>query len=551
LESGIFIEAEKLRYAYSEKSRQRVLNGIDLKINADEYLLICGASGSGKSTLCRTFNGLIPHFYGGLLEGDIRVAGLNTAEQTVGELFSSVGMIFQNPETQLFNRTVKHEIAFGLESLGLPREEIKKRIAECSGILKIEHLLSRNPHELSGGEQHIVSIAAVLASGPQIIILDEPFANLDPVNANLVRSVLKKIHGRGTGVIVIEHRLVLTVPDVQRIVVLKDGAIVLDGPPEEVLAGDLESFGLNPPFTVKAGREAGLKHVALDMAALQSALSDRPIPRCLPSRKSESVRFDNSEPALLEVNGLSHEIDNTSVLKNVSLTLRKGECTAVVGANGAGKTTLLKHLIGLLRPSEGSISIMGNDIRGCRVSQLASLVGIAFQNPNNQFFKLKVSDEISIGARTLGCYNHSWIEELVSTFALEGFMDRAPYRLSGGEKKRVAFAAALAAKPAILALDEPTAGQDHDFRIALGNLLAKLREQGQAVLLVTHDLTFAEQHAGRWLLMAKGEAIAEGTPYEVMENESAMASANLLPTDLFTFMKFSETREEHRPMDMK
>jgi len=222
-----------------------------------------------------------------------------------------------------------------------------------------------------------------------------------------------------------------------------------------------------------------------------------------------------------------------AILSDVSFSLRKGECLAVVGANGAGKTVLLKHLNGLYRPTRGRVVVLGADTRHRKVSQLARMVGVAFQNPNDQFFKLTVKEEILVGARALNCYDESWIQELIGLFHLEPLLDRAPFRLSGGEKKRVAFAAALSARPAILALDEPTAGQGWYFKRALANLLTRLREMGQSVLMVTHDLAFAEQNAHRWLLLARGRVVAYGRPWQVMADTGAMALANLEPTDAF------------------
>jgi energy-coupling factor transport system ATP-binding protein len=525
------IKTDRIRYTYQRTGGQWILDDINLNIEQGEYILLCGASGSGKSTLCRTFNGLIPHFYGGSLKGEIRVAGLITTQHSVGALFEQVGMVFQNPEAQLFNFTVKREIAFGLESLGLPRAEIETRLAKISELVGISDLLNRNPHEISGGEQQLVSIAAILAIGPKLIVLDEPYANLDPYNVRRIRSLLKKIHREGVGVIISEHRLRYTVPDVQRMVVLHQGRVVLDGPPAEVLTKDVESFGIELPLAVRAGRQLGLKKLPLDVTALQSnvtssqALPDlRPIPLAPLPNEAETV---------LKAEEISFVLSGDSILYEVSLTLKQGECLAVVGANGAGKTTLLKLLNGLYRTSGGRVFIKGQDTAQLKVSQLARHVGIAFQNPNNQFFKLSVRDEIIVGAQALECYDEKWIKELTRMFRLEPLLDRSPYRLSGGEKKRVAFAAALAAKPSILAFDEPTAGQDGYFRRALGDFMSELRSRGQAVLLITHDLAFAEQHAHRWLLMSKGRMVAEGPPKQVMADNNVMALAGLEPTDSF------------------
>ncbi len=525
------VKTDRIRYSYHKGSDRWVLDGVNLKIEHGEYLLLCGASGSGKSTLCRTFNGLIPHFYGGKLKGDIRIAGLTTARHSVGTLFEHVGMVFQNAEAQLFNSNVKREISFGLESLGLPPKEIETRLVKISKMINISDLLQCNPHEISGGEQQLVAIAAILALGPKLIVLDEPYANLDPYNVRRVRGLLKKIHQEGVGVVISEHRLRYTIADAQRMVVLHNGRVLLDGPPKEVLTQDVESFGLELPMVVRIGQRLNLHRPPLDFAELKSTIHSN---RDLPDLKPPPLNpLPSDAKTVLAVENISFASGDDSILENISFTLKQGECLAIVGANGAGKTTLLKHLNGLYRASRGRIYVKGLDTARLKVSQLARHVGIAFQNPNNQFFKLSVWDELIVGAQALGCYDEKWLKELTRLFRLEPLLDRSPYRLSGGEKKRVAFAAALAAKPSILALDEPTAGQDGYFRRALGDFMSKLRSQGLAVLLITHDLTFAEKHAHRWLLMSKGKVVAEGSPWQVMADNVAMDRAKLEPTDSF------------------
>ena len=441
-------------------------------------------------------------------------------------------MVFQNPEAQLFNQTVEKEIAFGLESIGLARREMKKRIAEAAATARIETLLPKNPQELSGGEQQLVSIAAVLALRPQMIILDEPYANLDPVNVRRVRTALKEIHQNGTGIIISEHRLGLTVADAERIIVLHQGGIVLDGSPDEVLQHDIEVYGLESPLAVSIGRRLGLTPLPLEIDGLKSKVSNDKLP-APPAPTPLTPTKTNVSDCVLTVDRVSFNAGGKPLLRDISFSLNRGECLALVGANGAGKTTLLKHLNGLNRPTRGEIVVMNKSTRGLKVSQLARYVGVAFQNPSSQFFKLTVWDEIVVGANALDCYDESWINELVRLFKLEPLLSRAPYRLSEGEKKRVAFAAALAARPAILALDEPTAGQDMFFRRALGLLLADLQQRGQAVLLITQDLSFAAEYAQRWLLLAEGEIVAEGPPGRVMGDQAAMERAHLEPTDRF------------------
>jgi energy-coupling factor transporter ATP-binding protein EcfA2 len=526
------IEARSLRYRYTAAGPRWILEDLNLDIEPGEYLLVCGASGSGKSTLCRTFNGLIPHFHGGLMEGRVRVAGLDTRNHPVGELFAHVGMIFQNPEAQLFNSTVERELAFGLESLGLPRREIGQRVGETAEILGIAHLLTRNPHQLSGGEQQLVSIAAALALRPRIIVLDEPYASLDPANVRRVRAVLREIHRRGTAIVLTEHRLQSVVADADRMLVLHRGQVVLDGPPRAVLAEDISAFGLNPPPVVRVAGALGLSEIPLSVEELAPAVDGWALPPDL--LPTPPVAGTSGGSPVLQVENVAFSFAGTPVLRGASLTLQAGECLAVVGANGSGKTTLIKHFNGLYRPRQGRVVVLGQDTRSVRTWRLACHVGLAFQNANNQFFKFQVREEIEVGARAPGgCYDETWLRELVALFHLEPLLERSPYRLSEGEKKRVAFAAALAARPEILVLDEPTTGQDWPFRRALGDLLRDLRARGQTVILVTHDLDFAERHANRWVLLAEGRVLADGHPWEVMGNAAALHRAGLRPTQSF------------------
>ena len=525
------IGVRDLHFKYSAAGARWGLDGLNLDIEPGEYLLLCGASGSGKSTLCRTFNGLIPHFYSGTMTGRVWVGGLDTQTHPVSELFAHVGMVFQNPEAQLFNSSVERELTFGLESLGLQRAEIIRRVEQIAETVGLVPLLERDPHQLSGGEKQLVAIAAALALRPQAIVLDEPYANLDPANVARVRATLREINRQGTAIVLAEHRLQNAIADVDRMAVLDQGRVVLDGPPRTLLREEITEYGLHPPPVVRVARELGLSEIPLSVEELSAAVDDLVLPSDLrPSHPAGEL--PGSKP-VMEVDGIAFSFDGATALDDVSLTLAEGECLAVVGANGSGKTTLIKHFNGLYRPARGRVVVLGQDTRQARVSQLARHVGLAFQNANNQFFQFQVRDEIEVGARALGCYDETWIRELVALFHLEQLLGRSPYKLSEGEKKRVAFAAALAARPEILVLDEPTTGQDWAFRQSLGELLITLRERGQTVVLVTHDLEFAEQHACRWLLLAEGRVLADGDSWKIMGDEVAMRRAGLEPTQTF------------------
>ncbi|MFP3895925.1 MAG: ABC transporter ATP-binding protein [Anaerolineales bacterium] len=525
------VRIRNLYYRYGNNAPDWILKNLNLDIEAGEYVLICGPSGSGKSTLCRALNGLIPQFYGGHLQGQVRVDGLDTQKHPVSELFAHVGIVLQNAEAQLFNNTVEGELAFGLESLGWPQEEINARIREVADIVQITHLLKRNPHQLSGGEQKLVIIAAVLAPHPEILVLDEPYASLDPANVDLVRAALNDIHERGTAVVLVEHRLENVVADADRMLVLHRGQIVLQGTPRDVLARDITHFQLRPPAAVRVAKALNLEKIPLNVESLIATAGDRVLPPDLFPQRQKKHRPKGEIP--LQVQDLAFSFEGTPVLQGVNLFLRAGECLALVGANGSGKTTLIKHFDGLYKPQCGRVLVLGRDTRRARTSELAHHVGLAFQNVNDQFFKFTVREEIEVGARTLKRYDENWLQELISLFQLDPLLNRSPHRLSGGEKKRVAFAAALAARPDILVLDEPTTGQDWLFQQTLSGLLNELQARGQTVVLVTHDLDFAERCADRWVLLAGGRIVADGSPPDVMSDAEAMRRANLKPTQSF------------------
>lgn len=535
------IAVRDLTYRYRKES-QPVLQNINLSISRHDYLLITGRSGSGKSTLCRTFNGLIPHFYGGVLSGDVFVADEPVSQTSVAALFNRVAMAFQNPDAQLFCRSVEQEIVFGLESLGLPRRDIEDRLCDAldqAGIVALRH---RDPQTLSGGEKHLVLIAALLALRPQVIVLDEPFANLDPANVLRVRRLLRELHAKGYGIVLCEHRLSRAAPDATRVVVIHQGQIVADGRPHHILTHAETEWGLETPLATRVG-------AALNLTPPPRTIEDlRPIPphpaliEALEPRLPETVGHQGQTP-VVEVDHLCCHLAGRSILADISFTLYPGECIAVVGANGAGKTTLLRHLIGLQRPTKGRIRIKGRDTAGIPISDIARDVGLAFQNPDNQFFRLTVDQEIRVGPQTLGTIDNGWIEELMAIFQLESYGARAPYRLSGGEKKRLAFASALASRPAVLALDEPTAGQDFEFRRNLRAFMHQMQTRGQAIILVTHDLTFAERTASRWLLMADGHLLADTAPDQIMADSDLMTRAGLEATDRFRLTQRWSTKD--------
>jgi len=540
---------EKVSYRYPGADTWAI-HDLDLSIHPDESVLVAGASGSGKSTLCRASIGLVPHFHQGQLMGRVLLEGLDTRQHPVYQLFRHAGLVFQNPDAQLFNHTVEAELAYGLESLGLSPFDIEQRLAWAKKLLRLESLIKRSPHTLSGGEKQRVALAAILTLRPKILLLDEPFTHLDPEGAEQLRTTLRLIRSEAITLIIVEHRLHEIITDVDRLIVLHQGEQKIDGSPRDVLSGDISHYGLNLPLLVRLFRSLGWEKIPLTMQeAFREIDANHLSPQVLLNLREENCIVVGSPPPALgpvvEAEDLWFHYKDDAILRGIHLRLDYGECVALIGRNGAGKTTLAKHLNGLLKPDRGSLKILGEDTRKTSVSKLARHVGFAWQNPNDQLFRTTVREEVLVGPRALQAYDPGWCDRLFERLGLGPLLDRSPFSLSEGQKKRVSFAAALAAQPGLIIFDEPTAGQDDPFRRKLAELIHELQREGRTVVLVTHDLEFAAQLASRWLILAEGQIISDGSPDAVMANPTAMAKAGLRPTQRFQLIQgLKETRKE-------
>jgi len=524
--TGSQIEVRRFSYRYPQLGSQWALRNIEAQINAGEYVLLCGASGSGKSTLVRALTGLIPHGYDGVIEGSIVIDGVDTRSRPLAEWLMTVGVVFQSPQWQLFNSTVTRELAFGLESLGCQRQVMRQRIDAVAAQLGIEHLLERNPQQLSAGEQLLVALGTVLVVGARIIVLDEPFANLDGMHVAQVQAILRTLHQQGVTIIVAEHRLGLVAADATRMIVLHEGQIVLDGRPADVLAHDLRRFHLEPPLPTQIGRVLGLDPLPLTVEALLARV-DRQQFMEVYQPSVVTLQRGNGSP-LLRTHQLTYAIGQRQLLDSIDLQVHAGESVAIVGANGAGKTTLIKHFNGLYRPQHGRVSVLGRDTRTTPVSELARSVGMVFQHPDDQLFCASVRDEVAIGARVMGVFDPARLRDVLQALQLEPLADRSPFALSAGEKRRLTLAAAMLIDPPILVLDEPTTGLDWPARQTLATYIREQTAAGRTIVMVTHDLDFAGMVSSRWLVMAGGRLIADDSPLAIVSDPACIATAKLL-----------------------
>jgi len=498
---------------------QPALQNVALTIEDGEFILITGASGGGKSTLCRCFNGLVPHFYGGTISGRAEVQGMDILRTPPKELATKVGMVFQDPENQLVTTDVEREIAFGLENLGFPVNLIARRIEEALDTAGIANLRTRKHHELSGGEKQKVVIASVLALHPEVLVLDEPTSELDPQSAEEVLRLLERLNDElGITVILIEHRLDRVVHLVDRVLVMNEGSIQTNGRPREVMnIGDLGS-GIPPVIRLMQRlRAKGLKLGKLPLTVKEARLELQKVLRNINRSELSDDRLDIKP--ILKVDKLWFSYGDRAALRDIKMTINKGELTAIMGRNASGKTTLVKHLNGLLKPSKGRVIIDGIDTRQCSVAELSRQVGYVFQNPNDHLFADTVEEEVAFSLRNQGLEEvqiNKPVEQILNQFRLARYRQSYPRNLSGGEKQRLALASVLVTRPKIIILDEPTRGMDYALKLELIGFLTDYCKRGNSVIMVTHDVEIVAERADRVILLSEGRVVVDGSKREVL-----------------------------------
>jgi len=513
----LVIENLSCRYATRQ---EYALQDISLSVQAGQIVLIAGASGCGKTTLLRCINGLIPRSYKAEISGRILLNGQDLRDKPLASISQVVGTVLQDPERQILGATVQQEVAFGLENLGLPREEIISRVEDTLEYLGLSHLKTRETFSLSGGEKQKVALAGVLVMRPGILALDEPLANLDPASAQEALALIRRLADEGKTILLIEHRVedVLSVhPDLA--MHMQDGRVTYLGPVDDLLqSADYHAVKLPAPIVIARAR---------------GSVADAH-PSAPPARPDA--------PALIEFENVSFQYgDGPLVLKDINLTIRQGDVIAVLGPNGAGKTTLVKHAIGLLRPTTGRVLLRGKDSRQMTVAQMAQTIGYVFQSPRHMLFAPTVREELAFGPRNLGHAPDQIAvdtEQALAVVNLSEEIDRPPLSLSFGQQKRVSIASILAMRSAILVMDEPTAGQDYanymsfmDSVVGLGT--AEERPYSfAAIIFITHDIDLAVCYANRVLLMGDGQIVRDGPPPEVLADLDALQRCRVIPSSL-------------------
>lgn len=546
------IKFDNVTYYYPSTSKPAI-DGIDLRVNEGETVLITGPSGAGKSTLCYMLNGIIPSSFGGELQGEVIVNGQNTVENTIGELAFTSGLLFQDPSGQLISSTVEDEIAFGPENKGLSIEEINNKVNKYINYVNMGQFRNRPPQALSGGQQQSVAFASILAMEPEIYILDEPTSNLDPLGSELTLQLMKKIAQESNKtVILVEHKIEKVIDLVDRIIVMDKGKIVYDGLPDEVMSNyeKLVDIGVMPPqitqmtsmlkdqkgldIKVKTNLEEGVEELKKVIPKIPSKIDTKIIDKQFKS-------FRTFDQVAIEVKDLHFGyVPEVEVLHGVNLKIYDGEFLSIVGQNGSGKTTIVKHLNGILKPTSGDILVYGENTKEKTIAYLSTKVGYCFQNPDHQIFSSRTWDEIAYGPKNLG-YDEEKIKDMVKTVSkilgIEDILDENPYNLSKGQRQQIAVASILAMQPNIIIVDEPTTGQDPKQSRSMMELMKSLnREYNKTIVVITHDMNIAAEYSDRLVVMHSGEVLIEGTPREVFAHEELLKKSNLEPPQITKVM---------------
>jgi len=499
------LELAGVTYAYPDAAAP-ALRDVTLTIEPGEFVVLAGGSGSGKSTLLRAAAGLVPHFHGGTFAGRLRCDGLDTREHGPAELAAVAGTLFQDPETQVVMATVRSELAFPLENRGWSAAAVARGVEEAALALGIAPLLDRSTRELSGGELQRVALGAALAGHPRVLLLDEPTSQLDPVAGDELLGVLRRINEEwGTAVIVAEHRLERCLPAADRVLALRDGALVFDGSAEAFAAWAPPE--LQPPVT-RLCALAGVPDRPATVKAARRALAALKGSDPFTGTQGLTAQSRGQTPAVVQVRRAWYEIKNgPAILRGVDVGLAAGEAVALMGRNGAGKSTLLRMLAGLIEPTRGKV------VRAGRVALL-------LQNPGDYFLHDRIGDDVP-GAGALA--------------------DRHPRDVSGGERQRLALELVLTSgtPPVAVCLDEPTRGMDRGHGARLAARLRGLAADGTAVLVATHDAEFAAAWADRTILLGDGLPIADAPTAEVLgggwyfatQTARVLGGGALLPED--------------------
>ena len=518
------------------------LHDINLTIYEGEKVLLVGPSGSGKSTLGNCLNGLIPFAYKGEIKGSLKIGGKETKEMNIFELSKKVGTVLQDADGQFIGLTVGEDVAFALENDCVEQDRMKEQVQKVAEIVDMGKLLTSSPFELSGGQKQRVSFAGVMVDDVDILLFDEPLANLDPATGKTAIDLIDRVWKNSQKtVVIVEHRLEdVLYRDVDRIIVVSDGRIAADMSPDELMSADiLSKLGIREPLHVTAMKYAGIQ-VTPDMHAGRLATLDiEKVKEPLLKWNLEQTKKEPKaeRPVILEAEHLSFQYTKKrKILQDVSFQIHEGEMVSIVGSNGAGKSTLAKVICGFVTEDEGRILYKGQDLKGQTIKERSHLIGFVMQNPNQMICKPMIYDEVALGLRIRGVAEEEIepkVDKALQICGLAPFKKWPVSALSFGQKKRVTIASMLALDPKVLILDEPTAGQDYHHYTEIMEFLKKLNEEGVTIIMITHDMHLMLEYTPHAIVISDGKKIGDASAVEILTNEEIAGRANLKTTSLY------------------
>ena len=524
----------------------KTLKNIDLTINKGEKVLIVGPSGSGKSTLSHCINGLIPFSYNGEIEGELIIDNIKPYEESLSDVSKKVGTILQDQDSQFIGLSVGEDVAFNFENNAMPLKEMKVKVIDALELVNMVDFINHSPYELSGGQKQRVSLAGVLGSDAEVLLFDEPLANLDPASGKEIMQLINDIHEKtNKTIIIVEHRIedVLEQP-FDKVIVVNKGKVQGFGTPDEILKSDLlKNNGLREPLYLEAMKLAGCDISGSENLKDLTNIDEKNKEVLKNWFNNETSNKDSiiKEEKILEVKNLAFSHDGIkNTINDVSFHLNKGEILAVLGNNGAGKSTLCRLITGILKPQKGSIFLNNQCIDSWSIKQKGSSIGYVMQNPNQMISQHMIKDEIALG---LKCRNYSKeeidkkVEEVLKICGLYPYRNWPVSALSYGQKKRVTIASILAINPEVIILDEPTAGQDYKHYTEFMEFIKELSAQGISIILITHDMQLTLEYCHRAVVLSAGEKIADDKPSNILTDENIIKKANLKETSLSTLAK--------------
>jgi len=535
------IEFQDFSFQYYSQAAP-TLHDINLKIYSGKKILIVGPSGSGKSTLGHCLNGLIPFSYKGEIKGSLKINGLETKEQNIFNLSKMIGTVLQDADGQFVGLTAGEDIAFALENDNIPHSEMHERVNKVAQMVDMQNWLTSSPFELSGGQKQRTSLAGVMIDDVDILLFDEPLANLDPATGKTAIEIIDDIHEKSKKtIVIIEHRLEDVLHrSIDRVIVVSEGRIIADMNAHELVSSAiLTDNGIREPLYVTALKHAGVK-VTSEMLPGHITTLKTEFSREALNIWHNAIKADdrhNTNPSILKMENVSFSYDGIrQILDNVSFDIREGEMVSVVGKNGAGKSTLSKLVCGFEKEDRGVICYKGEDIKDKTIKERAEIIGVVMQNPNQMISKPLIFDEVALGLRLRNIPEEQIserVEKVLKVCGLAPFKDWPISALSYGQKKRVTIASILVLNPKILILDEPTAGQDFRHYSEIMEFLVEINKLGVTVILITHDMHLMLEYTPRAIVLAAGRKIADTAASVVLTDARVIEEANLKETSLF------------------